>query len=102
MPALEDGIKFLDGSDEWQDSPVSSPAVCQLGDVEAILTSKQEDTVYKMTLKGEGVNVSIKLTPNEVDNDRKVELENNGSDPTNLRKESPGMVCNNQSMIVAS
>ena len=81
---------------------MSSPAVCQLDKVEVFLASKQEDTVYKMTLKGEGVNVSIKLTPNENDDDREVELENNGSDPTNLRKKSAGMVCNNQSMIVAS
>ena len=102
MPAPEDGIKFSHGSDKWFDDPVPSPAVCQLGDAEAILKSKQDDTVYKMTLKGDGVNISIKLTPSENAEDRKVELENNGNVLTNLRSENRGIVCNNLSKIVAS
>ena len=99
MPASEAGINFLNnqsGNDVWQKDPVPSPAVCQLDEVEAILSSKQDETVYKMTLKGSGVDVSIKLTPKKDDESGKVELEGNENNPNNLRSDSTGMVSNKE------
>ena len=103
VPALEDGIKFSDGSGEWQDSPVPSSAVCRLDEVEAILANKLEhdDSNYKITLKGDGVDISILIRLRNLE----LLIERYSGKYVNnysLRSDSTGMVCNNQNKIVIS